>query len=84
MFDKLHVQMSAETFLDAIDAAVEAQDRAALAALGKVAFYRRNLSWQAAVRHADNFVVACLTGNETLREACEINARALVPAIRAS
>lgn len=76
------VDLSPEMFLDALDAAAEQQDREAMSALAKVAFERRNLLWQAAVRHADNYIVAVRQGNAGLQESCQNAFMALVPKIR--
>lgn len=81
--ETMHVGMSGEQFLDAIDAAANDLDRDAMRRLEAVAFARRDVSWQAAVRHADNYIVAMRAGNDALAEVCAESFRKLVPAIRA-
>lgn len=81
--ETMHVNLTGENFLDAIEAACEALDRDAMSRLGAVAFARRDVTWQTAVRHADNFIVATKQGNAVLAESCAENFRKLVPAIRA-
>lgn len=82
--EKLHVKMSGENFLDAIDTASEALDREAMRKLEAIAFARRDPKWQAAVRHADNFIIACQRGNKDLQETCQAAFLKLVPEIRKS
>jgi predicted dithiol-disulfide oxidoreductase (DUF899 family) len=82
--ETLYVNMSGEQFLDAIDAAANDLDRDALRRIEAVAFARRDLTWQAAARHADNYIVATKQGNAALAEVCAESFRKLVPAIRAT
>lgn len=74
--------LTGETFLDAIEAACEARDRSAMARLSAIAFERRNVKWQAACRHADNYIVAGQRGNADLQETCQAAFLRLVPDIR--
>lgn len=80
--DKLNANLSGEAFLDAIEAACEARDREAMARLSQLALSRKNLKWQAAARHADNFIVALQRDNAELQETCQAAFLRLVPDIR--
>jgi hypothetical protein len=72
-----------ESFLDALDQAADARDRSKVAKLAVVAFERKDLRWQAAARHADNYIVALQRGNKALQETCLDAFAKLVPLIRA-
>lgn len=76
--------MSGEAFLDALDAAAEALDRAAMRALSNIAVAKRNIKWQAAARHADNYVVAVQRGEKVLQDICQREFIKLVQDIRNS
>jgi hypothetical protein len=80
--ETMHAEMSGEQFLDACEAAVEAQDRSAVARLSTLAFAKRNVKWQAAIRHVDNYLIAVQQGNEDLQELCQKALSKLVPDIR--
>lgn len=82
--DKFHINMSGEHFLDALDAAVTSGDRSIVSALSSLAFAKRNILWQAAARHADNYLVAEKMGNIQMRESIQKQFMDLVPKIRAS
>lgn len=74
--------LTGESFLDALDKAADALDRNEVADLAKVAFARKNLRWQAAARHADNYIIAIQRGNADLQETCIAAFEKLVPMIR--
>lgn len=66
--EPLCIQMSGESFIEALDVGVEANDREFIAELAMIAFVRRNIHWQAAARHADNYIIFARQGNVTLRD----------------
>lgn len=74
--------LSGEAFLDAIEAACADGDRSAMTRLSKIAFAKRDVKWQAACRHADNYIVATQRGNQELQETCQAAFMRLVPDIR--
>lgn len=82
MLEHIHVDMTPEAFLDALDAASEASDRDLVSSLAAIAFHRRNLHWQAAVRHVDNFIIAARNGDADLQNTCQDAFMRLVPTIR--
>lgn len=73
-----------ESFLDALDKAADEQDRRKVALLSDVAFDARDIHWQSAARHADNYIVAVQRGNKELQESCLAAFTKLVPLIRAA
>lgn len=76
-------EFSPEHFLDAVDMACKNKDRAAMAELSKLAFKRKSLVLQSAVRQADTFIIACMHGNLDLQEASRQAFYRLMPKIRA-
>lgn len=73
---------SVEAFLDSIEAACEAEDRSVLTRLSRLAFDQKNITAQALVRHADNYLIALKQGNKVLEEVSRDAFLKLVPEIR--
>lgn len=80
--DRLHINMSGELFLDALDSAVTAGDRSAISDLAVLAFANKNILWQAAARHADNYLILDKMGNACMRDSVQKQFMDLIPRIR--
>jgi hypothetical protein len=79
--EKIHLNLTGSQFIELLNQATIDFDREAITRLTEIAFTRRNVSWQAAARIADNYILACKDDNSNLMEICEDSFRKLIPQI---